>query len=420
MKKILGLLTSQTSKDTLISMIGLAGTAIIGFIYTVILARYLEPSFFGVYSSLTALASIIYSVGDFGFTSAVINFLPKLKEKKQLVINTGFTFQFLAALGFFAAFVIVSFFNNVIIPGSLSYQLILAGVLTFNYLIFNLVQSIFTSERRFWRISISQILDSGIKISLVFILLYSSKLSIASAITANIISSLLALVITFWYRFAKIRFKIDKPIFSSMFVYAKWIAVSRVFTVMVSKIDVLLVNLLIGSFQAGIYSAANRVTLVFALLISSLNSVVNPRFSSFNTKEKVQNYIHKLFAFVALFAILMAIVAILAGPLITFVFGEKYILAIPVFRALTFSMVPFIFSIVITPPLLYSYGQSSLFAKVAASQVVAMIILEIILLPILGVYATAVALGSTNAIATIFLGIKLRNLLRHDPPQVLA
>ena len=418
MKKILGLLKSQTSKDTVISLIGLAGTAGIGFIYTVILARYLEPSSFGVYSSITALASIIYSVGDFGFTSAIINFLPKLKDRVQTVINTGLTFQLLIALGFLISFIIVSTFNQVIIPGSLPYHLILAGILVVNYLVFNLIQSIFSSERRFWRISIGQILDSGIKISLVFILLSTSKLSIATAITANIISSLFALVFTFGHRFVVIRLKIDKPIFSSMVVYAKWIAVSRVFTVMVSKVDVLLINILATSYLAGIYSAANRVTLVFALLISSLNSVVNPRFSSFNTKEKIRNYIKKLFVFVALFATLMLIMIMLAEPLITFVYGDKYTQAIPVFRALTLGMIPFLFSIVVTPPLLYSYGQSSLFAKTSALQVTSMILLEIILIPKIGAFAPAVALGTTNAIATLFLGIKLRYLLRQDPPQV--
>jgi O-antigen/teichoic acid export membrane protein len=203
-----------------------------------------------------------------------------------------------------------------------------------------------------------------------------------------------------------------------MIGYAKWIAVSRVFTVMVSKIDVLLINLIIGSFQAGIYSAANRVTLVFALLISSLNSVVNPRFSSFNTKEKVRGYINKLFGFVAIFAILMLSMIVLADPLVNFVYGNKYVQAIPVFQALTIGMIPFLFSIIVTPPMLYSYGQSSLFAKVSGMQVLSMIILEILLIPKLGVYAPAIALGTTNAAATIFLGIKLAILLRQDPPKV--
>lgn len=418
MKRLKELLFSQTSRDTLISLVGLAGTAGIGFIYTVILARYLEPASFGVYSSITALASIIYSVGDFGFTSAIINFLPKLKEKKQSVINTGFTFQFIVSISFLVVFIVISSLNNVIIPGSFPYHLILAGILVLNYLMFNLIQSIFSSERRFWRISIGQVVDSSIKIGLVFILLSTSKLSIATALTANIISSFLALIFTFGRRFFQLKLKIDKPIFSSMVVYAKWIAISRVFTVMVSKIDVLLINLFASSFLAGIYSAANRITLVFALLISSLNSVVNPRFSSFDTKEKIRSYIHKLFWFVGAFASLMLIMIVLANPLINFVYGDKYTQAIPVFQALTLGMIPFLFSIIVTPPMLYSYGQSSLFAKVSALQVTAMVVLEILLIPKLGAYAPAIALGTTNAIATLFLGIKLRYLLQKDPPRV--
>jgi len=418
MKKILGLLKSQTSKDTLISLIGLAGTAGIGFIYTVILARYLEPASFGIYSSITALASIIYSIGDFGFTSAIINFLPKLKDKAQIVINTSFTFQIFVATGFFAILLLASLVNQIIIPGSMPYHFILAGILVINYLVFNLIQSIFSSERRFWRISIGQIIDSGLKITFVYILLSVSQLSITSALIANIVSSIIAIIITFWKRFPLLKLKIEKTVFSSMVGYARWIAVSRLFTVMVSKIDVLLINLMIGSFHAGIYSAANRVTLVFALLISSLNSVVNPRFSGFNTKEKIRSYIKKLFAFVAVFAALMLVMIVFAGPVVNFVYGEKYAQAIPVFQALTIGMIPFLFSIIVTPPMLYSYGKSSLFAKVSATQVVSMVILEILLIPKLGVFAPALALGTTNAAATIFLGVKLAILLRKDPPHV--
>ena len=337
---------------------------------------------------------------------------PRLDQRVLL------TFQILVALGFFVLLAIASFFNKLIIPGSLQYHLILAGFLVVNYSIFNLVQSIFNSERRFWRISIGQILDSSVKIAIVFFLLNSAKLSISSALFANIISSFLALTITSVYHLGKVKFKIDKPVFSSMIIYSKWIAISRVFNVLVSKIDVLLINLLLNSFEAGIFSAANRVTLVFSLLISSLNTVVNPRFSAFNSKEKIKSYVKKLYVLLIPFAVLMFLMAVLAGPLVTFVYGKEYASAIPVFQAITVSMVPYLFSIVITPPLLYSYGQSSIFAIVSSLRVIVMVALEIVLIPRFGAYAPAIANGATNTIATLYLGIKLHYLMRQDPPQV--
>lgn len=420
MKKFKDLLFSQTSRDTLISLVGLAGTAGIGFIYTIVLARYLEPTSFGIYSAITAMASIVYSIGDFGFTSAIINFLPKSKEKKQVVINTGFTFQFIVGLFLLALFFIASYFHDFIIPGSVQYHLILAGILTLNYLLFNLLQSVFNAERRFWRISLGQILDSGIKITIVFILLSTTRLSISTAIIANIISSVLALLITSFKHLARIQPKIDRSMFSTMAIYSRWIGFSRLFNVLVSRIDVLLINYFLNSFQAGIFSAANRVTMVFSLLVSSLNTVVNPRFSAFDTKEKIRSYIKKLYILIIPFAVLMFLMGVFSGPLITFVYGEKYLQAIPVFQALTLSMIPYLFSIIVTPPMLYSYGQSSTFAIVSSVRIVLMIIVEIILLPRFGVYSPAIANGITNAAATLFLGIKLHYLLRHDPPKVSA
>ena len=58
-EKIKKLLLSQTIKDTAISFIGLGVTAVIGFIYTVILARILGPEQFGVFSAVIALVAIV-------------------------------------------------------------------------------------------------------------------------------------------------------------------------------------------------------------------------------------------------------------------------------------------------------------------------------------------------------------------------
>ena len=105
MQSILALLKTRTLRDTFISFIGLGATAFIGFIYTVILARHLGPSVYGVYSAVTALSAIIFGLGDLGITSSLINFLPKLPERRQSIINTSFIFQlsicFLSLILFF-------------------------------------------------------------------------------------------------------------------------------------------------------------------------------------------------------------------------------------------------------------------------------------------------------------------------------
>jgi len=408
--KLKKILLSSTVKDTLISFIGLGITAVIGFIYTVVLARVLGPEKFGIFSTITALVAIIYSLGDLGISSALINFIPKLKEKKQILINTGFWFEFIVGIIILLLFGIFSWLHDLVIPGSLSEQVLLGGLIAFNYLLISFAQSIFTAERKFIRYSFSQIIDAGIKILIVFMLLYSSRLSISSAFLANIISSLIALLITFGKELFGIKWHFEKTIISKVFHYAKWLAVSKLFAVFITRIDIILLNLMAGSFHAGIFAAASRITLFFSLLVSSLGSVVNPRFSGFDTNIKIKKYMKKLLVLIGAITLLMVLSAFLAKPIIEFVFGNKYMDAIPVFQALTAAIIPFMFTLITIPALTYSFNQPRFIAKLTAAQVIVMVVIDIIFIPTLGAFAPAVALGIGNIFILIASTIKLRTL----------
>lgn len=410
MERLKKIIRSATIKDTFISFLGLGVTAVIGFIYTVVLARVLGPEKFGVFSAITALVAIIYSLGDLGIASALINFIPKLKEKRQILINTGFWFEFVVGLVILLIFGLFSLIHQRIVPGSLSEQLLLAGIIAFNYLLVNYAQGIFTAERKFATYSLSQIIDAIVKIAIVFFLLSSSKLSISTAFLANGISSLLALVITFGHELLKIKWQFDKPIFAKIFHFAKWIAVSKIFSVFTARIDIILLNLMLGSFEAGIFAAAGRITLFFSLLISSLGSVISPRFSGFDTKDKIKRYMRKLTLLVGAISFAMILVALLASPIINIVFGDKYLSAIPVFQVLTIAIIPFMFTLVTTPALMYSFNQPAFMAKLTVIQVLLMITIDLIFIPSFGAYAPAYALGVGNIIVLLASVIKLKTL----------
>jgi len=391
MQYILALLKTRTLRDTLVSFIGLGTTAFFGFILTVILARHLGPSTYGIYSAITALSAIVFGLGDLGIAPSLINFLPKLPEKYKDIISTSFIVQLLICLFAAVLFVIFAIFHQTIIPGSLSGHLLLAGVITINYLLIGYIQGIFTAQKRFWNYSLSQIIDSGAKIIIVFILLYYSRLDIGTAIIANIVSTILAIAFTFGKELVNIKPACDPKIFSMLFGFARWIAVSRLFSVLISRIDIVLLNLMVSSYSAGIYSAASRITLLFALLLGTLQAVVNPRFSGFDSPLRTLIYIKKLFLFICGIILLMLFAILLASPIINLVFGDKYTEAIPVFQYLTLAMIPFLFSLITTPAIIYTFNRPDFYAKVTAVQVTSLVILELFLIPSVGYFAPVIA-----------------------------
>ncbi len=412
MDKIKKLFFSQTSRDTLISFSGLGTIAVVGMIFSIITARGLGPSTFGLFSALTALVTLLSSLGDLGISSALVNFLPKVADRRSVLISVTFWFQIAVTLVLTLALMAAGFFHNFIIPGSTPQHFITIGVLTGLYVLQGFALGIFNAEKKFLRASILQGSDSIIKLIIVAGLFFSRNLNIELAILANVFSTLISLIYGFWGEFRNIRPIFPRAQLAEIFQFSKWIALSRTFGVMVSRVDVILLNLLAGSFQAGIYSAASRIALVFALLVSSIGAVTAPRFSAFVHKEDIRRYLKKVALMVGGISLIMLSTVILADPLVRLIFGEEYLAAIPVFRAMTLAMIPFLFSVVTSQPLIYSFNQPKFFSWVTIVQVVIIISLDLIFIPRYQALGPTISLGIANVIVVALSGWKLYRLLK--------
>ena len=103
MRKIINLLYSDTSKDTLILFLGNSFSAFFGFIFIYILTQKLTVAEFGIFSAAANLIIIISSFTDLGITTAMINFVSvklgmKNDEGAQRYLKASFVIRFLSIL----------------------------------------------------------------------------------------------------------------------------------------------------------------------------------------------------------------------------------------------------------------------------------------------------------------------------------
>lgn len=411
MNNILRLFKSQTGRDTLVSFTGLGITAGVGTLFTVLMARGLEPATFGVFSALVAFVGILSSMGDFGISAALVNFLPKVKDKREILVSISFWFQLGVSLIIALLLASLGVANNRIVPGSHPVQFTLIGILTGIYILQGLSLGIFNAEKKFFSSSFVQASDSAIKMGIVAALFFSKKLNIEFALIANIISCTLSIVYGLGRELRNIRPVFPRAQVTEIFKFAKWVALSRIFSVAISRIDIIILNLLAGSFETGIYAAASRITLLFALLVSSISSVIAPRFSAFKQKAEVLKYLKKTTLLVIGVCGLMLLTLIVADPLVRIVYGTKYIAAIPVFRAITVAMIPFLLAVITTTPLIYTYNKPSFFARLTIIQVTTIIVLDILLIPQYKALAPAISLAVSNLILFVVSGVKLADEL---------
>lgn len=412
MDKIKRLFFSQTSRDALISFSGLGIIAVVGMIFTVITARAFGPATFGLFSALNAIVTLLSSIGDFGISAALVNFLPKVTDRRQTIISVTFWFQIIISVFLTLLLVAASLIRGYIVPGSDLLHFIIIAFLTGFYVLQGFALGIFNAEKKFFQASFIQGLDSTVKLAIVASLFFTKTMNIELALLANVVSCFLSLIYGFAGEFKNIRPIFPRAQLAEVFAFSKWIALSRFFSVMISRVDILLLNLMVGGFEAGIFAAASRITLLFALLVSSLGAVISPRFSAFRRRHEILAYLKKVSLMVTGVSFIMLLTILVADPLIKIIFGAKFTASIPVFQALTVAMIPFLFTVVTVPPLLYSFNQPRFLAKITIIQTVVLVSLDILLIPTYRAFGPAISLAVSNLLVFSFTAFKLFSLLK--------
>ena len=412
MNKIIKLLASQTTRDTLISFSGLGIIAAVGMVFTVITARAFGPATFGLFSALNAIVTLLSSIGDFGISAALVNFLPKVTDRRQTIISVTFWFQIIVSVILALVLIAAGLKPGLVVPGSKAIHFVIIGILTGFYVLQGFALGIFNAEKKFFQASFIQGLDSVVKLTIVATLFFGGQLNLELALLANLVSCFLSLIFGFHGEFRNIRPIFPRAQLAEVFAFSKWIALSRFFSVMISRVDILLLNLMIGGFEAGIFAAASRITLLFALLVSSLGAVTSPRFSAFRHRSEILAYLKKVSLLVVCVSLIMLLTILMADPLIRTIFGVEFTASIPVFQALTLAMIPFLFTVVTVPPLLYSFNQPRFLAKITIIQTVVLVGLDIILIPTYHAFGPVISLAVSNLLVFSFTATKLYSLLK--------
>lgn len=411
-KRLKSALFSGTSKDTLISLSGSVMVAIAGMVFSIVVARTLAPARFGVFSSIYALAMILSSLGDIGISSALINFLPKQPQNRQLIVSLAFWVQIVIGSVLLLAAISLIPFKEIIIPKSRSIHFVLLGLLGLVFCIQVFSVAVFKAEKKFFFAALISALDSWLKLSFIGLFFwFTPPLSIVKILLAALSASTIAAIIGLSFEFKGIRRLFPKQQAKEIFNFTKWITIMQVFNVFIGRLDTMLLNALHSDVAAGIFAAASRVTLVFVLLVSSLGGVVSPRFSGFSEKRHTLQYLKKLTLMVLCIAAFMAVTSLFAPVIIELVFGSEYRAAVPIFQALTVAMIPFLFTIVTISPLIYTFNQPNFVAKVTVSQVIILTVVNILLIPRLGAIAPAIGLAVSNLFTLTLTSLKLRKML---------
>ena len=176
--------------------------------------------------------------------------------------------------------------------------------------------------------------------------------------------------------------------------------VNRIASSLASRMDVLLLIQITGSYEAGIYGAANRLAIGVPLILGSFATVLAPRFASISNKDELLIFLRRSMGISALITFGL-IFGVLVAPFVIFLFGPAYSDSSAVLQLLFISFIPSAISVPAVNFVIYSLKKPQIITAVSFLQLPIIVLVNVLFIPKIGPFAPAVALGLANLLMMI-------------------
>jgi PST family polysaccharide transporter len=330
----------ELRKQTVSGVKWLVGTSIIhkflGLATTVVLARILNPSTFGLYALAFVAIDALGLFKTLGFDAALI----RTKKDIEKYANTAFlVIPFLGILIYFilafSAPLVGKLLNNQEVIGVIKALGIIFVIGCFG----RVPSALLEKNMQFKKVSIIEI-SSAIIYSLAAIILAFLKMGVWSLVIAYILktlnSNILFWVFSKWHPY----FEFDKKIAWEMFHFGKFLFLASIVGFLRMNLDNLLVGKLLGVTALGLYAIAFNVANFGADYFGvRIHRVTFPAYSKLqNDLDDLKSAFLRVLKHVSLFALpLGTVFLLLSKEFLVLVYGEKWVDAASILKILAWA-----------------------------------------------------------------------------------
>jgi|YelNatPaOPRAMG01_1025707.scaffolds.fasta_scaffold69260_1 O-antigen/teichoic acid export membrane protein len=388
---------------------------LINFIVTVYIVRYLGPKDFGLLSYAISFVALFATIATIGLDNIVVRELVKNPDKKNYLLGTAFGLRLAGAISSILLIVLTVFSIH---ENSFDIWLILIISLTNIFQSFNVVDFYFQSKvlSKFSVIvqSLSLIISSIIKILLM---IFKYQL-IYFAVATTLESFLLALGFIIVYRIngEKIfNWKFDKLLSISLFKDSWPLILSGIAIAVYMKIDQVMLKYMLNDVEVGYYAVAVKLSeswyfIPVAIVSSLFPAIINAKGSD---EKLYKSRLQKLYDLLALISIGIALpVTFLSKFIISILFGNSYLPSAPVLTIYIWAGVSVFLGVATNQFLVTENFTRLIFYRTFAGMILN-VILNLILIPVMGITGSAVATLLSYSLSGFFMGFSERILYQY-------
>jgi O-antigen/teichoic acid export membrane protein len=186
--------------------------------------------------------------------------------------------------------------------------------------------------------------------------------------------------------------------------FARFNLASTLIVLVILRLDVWLMGVYLDKSEVGIYNIATRFTTPMAILLTAIGGALWPRASSQLSLGEIRALLVKTFRFCGILAILSALYALFVPILAPLLFGKAYEGARLLGQVLCLR---YAFAILIAPigVIGYSLGMVRIYWMINLVQLAAVLLINILFLPLYGPLASAIALLVNELLGVTLSGV---------------
>lgn len=400
-------------------------TRAIGFLTTPIFSRLMEPEAYGVYNTYLAYESILYLFIGLALHSSIQNAKYDFEYEFEEYISSIITI-IIINLG---VFLLIGNVFYPIIGEITNLNIILVNLLiihSFSSAIIQILQARMNVDYNYKKYLLFSIYNAftNILISIVMIVTIFKHDKGIGRIIGNFIPIFLAAILVIIYFFLKSKPRYNRVYWKYALKFSLPIIPHGISQIILNQFDRIMIQRIIGSYFAGLYSFAYSIAGISATITNSLQTVYTPWFYSqmnLNSDEGYKNIKEGTSKYITVIFLFSTIVMLISPEILSFMGPEEYYEArhvcIPI-------LVGTFYSAIYTIPIQieYYYKQTKYIAITTCSAALINLILNLIFIPKFGYIAAAYTTLISYIIYFVFhyiIAIKIHGSVIYDNKVIL-
>jgi len=366
----------------------------------IVLARVLSLEVFGIFSLSVVALSTIAEISDFGLNAGLLRFGPyyiatnqtdKLKQLVKTIWRWRVTLTWVLTVGgiVFSYPLAKYLFGQAQIAHYLAYSFLgVGGVILLGFL-----ATFLQSKQRFFYQASVQSLKGFLRLVIVVILAIFGVRNLFAYLSVYIFVPWVLFLANFGifpekFRQAEIDPEVKRNLHSQLAKFSFWLTVGSLLGITGGKIDQVIISHYLGLADVAIFTVAWQLIQVFPIICGSITSVLMPKISSLGNKTELIVFVKRIFKWVLVGTIGIAIFIYPSQYLINFIFGQKYAAAMPVYLILAYSMllniliIPFSMTIIV-------FNRTHIMAVATFFQIALLIVCNLLFIPRYGIIGAA-------------------------------